>query len=340
MKSMKKLISLVIASIMAITLASCSNSHYTSDGGEITTALITSTTPAETISGTAEVTESLPTEITSSILDREGNEIQIPAAINTIISTAPSVTEILVGLGIGNKIMSADVYSADVAGIDSAICTLDFYNLNIEELIALNPDVIIINGISMTGDSDPYQSLKEAGINVIYIPTSTSISSIKLDIEFLAAYTGTEAKGAELNADINIAVTDIAEKASKITEKKKVYFEIGAAPYLYTCGKDTFLDEVIKLIGAENIYENENGWISNSDESVITANPDVIITNVAYDGYDFNEIKARAGWAEINAVKNGAVYQVDANSTSRGSQNIVRGLYEIAKAVYPDIYAE
>lgn len=338
----KKITAFIAAAVLAVSVTACSEDK-TRDGGVITSAEF-SVTEAETETGTDEVEDILEDDPLQSdgpkvISDREGGVVQVPDAINTIVSTAPSITEILVGLDAGNRIIAADTYSSDVDGISPEICTIDFANLNIEELTALSPDVVIVSGMSMGGSEDPYAALKDAGVNVIYVPTSSSIESVKLDIEFLAGYVGAEARGAELIADIDTAVAEISLKASKITEKKKVYFEMGAAPYLYSCGKGTFIDEVIQLIGAENIYGGEEGWLSNSEESVIAANPDVIVTNVAYDGYDFNEIKSRAGWGDIPAVKNGAVFQVDANATSRPSQHIVEGIMAVAEAVYPEIYS-
>ncbi|MBD5141975.1 MAG: ABC transporter substrate-binding protein [Ruminococcus sp.] len=336
---LKKITALIAAAALAVSMTACSDDK-TRDGGVITSAEF-SVPETVTEVKTDEVEDLLPNDDGGPkvIADREGGVVQVPDSINTIVSTAPSVTEILTGLDVGNKIIAADIYSADVDGISPEICTLEFSNLNIEELTALSPDVIIVSGMSMTGADDPYAALKDAGVNVIYIPTSSSLESVKMDIEFLAGYVGAEARGAELISDINTAVAEISLKASRITEKKKVYFEIGAAPYLYTCGSGTFIDEIITLIGAENIYGAEEGWISNSEESVIAANPDVIITNVAYDGYDFNEIKSRAGWGNIPAVQNGAVFCVDANATSRPSQHIVEGIMAVAEAVYPEIYA-
>lgn len=336
-----KLLSLVLAGVLAAAMTACGNANYTSDGGEITTSEITEAEETVLNETEVETTETTVEEETAdTVIDREGNFIDIPEEIGSIISAAPSVTEILAGLGIADKIIAADIYSADVEGIDPAVCTLDFYNLNTEELVALAPDVIIINGISDTGTADPYAELKEAGTNVIYIPSADSLDGIKDDIAFLAAYTRTDDKGAELISAIDSCISDISAKAANITEKKSVYFEISAAPYLYTTGSGTFLNEIIELIGAENIYGGESGWLSNSDETVIAGDPDVIITSVAYDGYDFNEITARAGWDVVTAVKNGAVYQVGANETSRASQHIVDGINEIASAVYPEIYGE
>ncbi len=342
----KRIAALIAAAAIVSGMTSCANKNYTPEGGEITTSEITA---SETFTETAEVSEAVPTPSEEAaetdadadvlmITDREGKEVEVPSSINTIVSAAPSISEILSGLGLAGKVIAADIYSADVEGIDPAVCTLDFYNLSIEELTAMSPDLVIINGISMDGADDPYAALKDAGVNVIYIPTSSSLESVKMDIEFLAKYTGSDDKGAEMIAKIDEAIADVTAKASGITEKKKVYFEIGAAPYLYTCGSGTFIDEILDLIGAENIYGGEEGWISNSEETVIAADPDVILTNVAYDGYDFNEIKTRAGWEGIAAVRNGEVYYVDSNATSRASQNIVNGIYEVAKAVYPDIY--
>lgn len=336
-----KLLSLAIAGILAVSMTACGNANSTSDGGEITTSEITE---AETVVNETEVeTEETTAEEAAdadSVIDREGNLVEVPAEINTIISAAPSVTEILAGLGLADKIIAADMYSADVEGIDPAVCTLDFYNLNTEELVALAPDVIIINGISDNGDTDPYAELKAAGTNVVYIPSAVSLDGIKDDIAFLAAYTRTSDKGDELIGTIDSCISDISAKAANITEKKSVYFEISAAPYLYTTGSGTFLNEIIELVGAENIYGGEEGWISNSDETVIAANPDVILTSVAYEGYDFNEITAREGWDVLSAVKNGEVYQVGANETSRASQHVVDGINEIASAIYPDVYGE
>lgn len=336
-----KLLSLAIAGILAVSMTACGNANSTSDGGEITTSEITE---AETVvNETGVETEETTAEEAAdadSVIDREGNLVEVPAEINTIISAAPSVTEILAGLGLADKIIAADMYSADVEGIDPAVCTLDFYNLNTEELVALAPDVIIINGISDNGDTDPYAELKAAGTNVVYIPSAVSLDGIKDDIAFLAAYTRTSDKGDELIGTIDSCISDISAKAANITEKKSVYFEISAAPYLYTTGSGTFLNEIIELIGAENIYGGEEGWISNSDETVIAANPDVILTSVAYEGYDFNEITAREGWDVLTAVKNGEVYQVGANETSRASQHVVDGINEIASAIYPDVYGE
>ncbi len=259
----------------------------------------------------------------------------VPAKDYKLVSTAADITEILDGLGHGDDIVLADVYSAGVGSVNVEVCTMDYLNPDVEAIIALTPDCVFVSGSSTDGTVDPYSALSEAGVKVVYIPTAASIQGIKDNISAIAAEVEATDKAAELNASIDGAI-EAAKKRAEGKEPVSVYFEIGAAPWLYTCGNGTFLDEIITVCGGKNIYSAEAGWISNTEETVIAANPDVIITNVMYDGYDYNEILSRPGWEVIGAVKNSKVYSVDANATSRGSQNIIKGIEEISKAIVPD----
>lgn len=259
----------------------------------------------------------------------------VPAKAYKLVSTAADITEILDGLGYGKDIALADVYSAGVGSVSSEVCTMDYLNPDVEAIIALNPDCVFVSGSSTNGTVDPYSALTEAGVKVVYIPTAESIQGIKDNISAIAAEVEAKGKADELNASIDEAISS-AKKRAEGKEAVSVYFEIGAAPWLYTFGNGTFLDEIITACGGKNIYSAEQGWISNTEETVIAGNPDVIITNVMYDGYDYNEILSRPGWDVISAVKNSRVCSVDANATSRGSQNIVKGIEEISKAIIPD----
>lgn len=274
--------------------------------------------------------------------DREGNEFNVPAEINTIISTAPSNTEVLVGLGLADKLVAVDKYSADVEGISEDLPKIDFRNPDAEAIIALNPDIVIASGHNKAGDEDPFALIKEAGIPVAYIPSSYSIEGIYGDIEFIASLTDTEKEGKELVNSMKKEVDAIKAIGDTIEDKKNVYFEIGAGSGLYTFGNETFLNEMIETIGATNIFGEENSWITVTPEAVIDANPDVILANTPGTNEAgltaVEDIVSREGWDTITAVKNGDVYQIDKNSSSRGSQNIIKALKEMAKAVYPDEY--
>ncbi len=276
--------------------------------------------------------------------DREGNEFSIPKEVNTIISTAPSNTEILVALGLADKLVAVDKYSEDVEGIKKNLPKIDFTNPDAEAIIALNPDIVIASGHNKAGSEDPFALIKEAGIPVAYIPSSYSIDGIYGDIEFIANLTGREKEGKELVNSMKEEVEAIKNIANTITDKKKVYFEIGVGTALYTFGNETFLNEMIETIGAKNIFGEENSWITVTPEAVIDANPDVILVNSPGENEAglnaVEDVLSREGWDTITAVKEGKVYKIDKNASSRASQNIIKALKEMAKAVYPNEYKD
>ena len=273
------------------------------------------------------------------VTDREGTEVNIPTKIEKIISTAPSNTEVLMALGLGDKLVAIDKYSTDIEGINTELPQIDFSNPDAETIIGLEPDIVIASGHNKTGSAeDPFKAISEAGIPVVYIPSSDSIDRIYKDIEFIADVVNEKSKGKEIVDDMKAQVEEIKAIGDTITDKKSVYFEISPAPYLSSFGKSTFLNEMIEIIGAKNIFENEEGWVSPTAEAIIDANPDVIITNAGYMENPTEEIKSRDAWENINAIKNNEVYLVDQNASSRPSQNVIKALEQMAKAVYPEHY--
>ena len=279
------------------------------------------------------------TEKTTAMTDRAGNKFDLPKKVNTIISTAPSNTEILVNLGLADKLIAIDKYSADIEGVSTDLPKIDFRNPDAETIVGLKPDLIIASGHNKSGNEDPFAAVKEAGIEVIYIPVSSSIEGIYEDINFIASVTGTEKKGTEIVENMKNEINSIKEIGNTITNKKSVYFEIGSTPSLYSFGNGTFLNEMIELIGAKNILANENSWISPSDEIIMKSNPDVILTNESTENI-VDSIKTRDGWNAVTGVKENNIFVIDKNSSSRPSQNIIKALKEMAKAVYPEKYTQ
>ena len=167
------------------------------------------------------------------VKDREGNDVTLPNKMERIISTAPSNTEVLVGLGLADKLVAVDKYSKDIDGLPKDIPLIDFSNPDAETIIGLEPDAIIASGHNKTGNSDdPFKVVKDAGISVFYIPSSESIQGIYDDINFIADITNTKQKGQEIVDAMKSQIDEISQKGENIKDKKKVYFEIAPAPNL------------------------------------------------------------------------------------------------------------
>lgn len=270
--------------------------------------------------------------------DRLGNPITLPETIEKVLVAGPSNAEILVGLGYGDKIVAADVYSKNVEGLPDGIAMFDMTAPDVESILAIKPDVIFATAMVQTAGDDVYKPFRDAGICVIYIPSSNSIAEIKEDIRYIAAVMGDVSKSDAVIHEMESEISAIQEIGKTITDKKKVYFEIAAAPDMYSFGGGVFLNEMIEIIGAENVLKDQKEWINVSAESILESNPDVILTSVNYIDDPVSEIKSRPGWETLTAVKENAVYYIDTDASNNPSQHIVKALKEMAKAVYPDKY--
>ena len=326
---MKKIIALILALALVVALGvACKRTE------------VVETPPV--VSETPEVTDELDEvpvdyfrgEITS---DRQGNPIALPDEINRIIAFGAANSEILVGLGVADKIVAVDTWTYDVAGLPADLPMFDMGSPDVEAIIALEPDVMIITGMVQAQGSgdDMYKPFVDAGICVIYIPSSDSIAGIKEDIRYLGLVMRAVSEAIAIIDDMDATIEAIRAVGETITEKKTVFFDLGE---LYSFGSGNFLNEMLEIIGLQNVFADQAGWIAASDESILDKNPDIIFTSVSYMPTPVDDILVRSGWGAITAVANGDVYYIDANASNRPSQHIVIALEEMARVAYPGLY--
>ncbi|MGI6239976.1 MAG: ABC transporter substrate-binding protein [Christensenellales bacterium] len=272
--------------------------------------------------------------------DRMGNPIALPADPTRVICLSSAAAQIVEGLGMFDRLIAVDSYSPFYIPEAAELVQFDMMAPDIEQIAALEPDLVLVTSMSFVEGDNPYQPLIDMGVTIAVVPSSGVIADIMADILFVAQCFGAEDAGQAMVDEMQAKIDEIAAIGETISEEKSVFFEIGALPYLYSFGTGNFLDEMITLIGATNAMGDQEGWLSVTEESAIGANPDVILTSVNYIEDAVGEILARPGWENVTAVANGDVYYIDNAAASLGNQNIVNALVEMARAVYPDAYAQ
>lgn len=273
----------------------------------------------------------------SKIKDRAGNDIIIPKKIEKIICLSPSITEILIEIEEEDKIISVDSYSKEILEKNnistSNMQIFDMMNPDVEKIISLKPDIIFVNTFSVFSSKNSVDAIKNLGLSVAVIPNSDTLIAIEEDIYFLGEVLKLKDASKKVISKMQINIEKIKSIGDKITNKKSVYFEIGAMPNLYTFGCNVYLDDMINIIGAKNIFEDKNSWIAVSEESVLSANPDIIFTSVDYIDNPINEILNRKSWQNIKAIKNKEVYFI--KSSLLPNHNVIQALFSMAKSTYP-----
>ena len=319
---MKKLLySLLLIAFLTIgVLAGCAGTTKQNSGGNQADTAKTTSTFAVTIK------------------DALGNKVVIKQKPARIVSLMPSNTEIAYSLGLGKEIVGVsdyDNYPKDTLKKEK----IGGQQFNTEKIIGLKPDLVLAHASTAAIAKDALKQLQDAGIPVIVIANAQNFETVYNTIDMIGKATGTTQKAAEVIKDMKDKLAVIEEKAAAIKAKKKVYMEVSPAPDIYTTGKNTFMDEMLADIHADNVAGDQQGWIKVDQESIIQKNPDVIITTYGY--YVKNpaqQVLSRKGWENINAVKNKQVMDVNSDLVDRPGPRVVEGVEALAKAIYPDVF--
>ncbi len=289
------------------------------------------------------------TAFAAEVTDPSGNAITLPENVEKIVTMSPSSTQFVIDLGLGDKIVACDTYSiVDYAdGLSEDVAAFDMMTPDNEQLVALSPDLILTTGMSYAGGEDVYSAVKEAGICVADIPSESSIQEIQDNLLFIGTAVGAAEEAQAIVDDMKETIAQIEEIGAAIPEeeKKTVLYEISTPsadyPTLYTCGANTYIDEMISLVGAVSVTGDQDAdWIAVSEEEAIAMNPDVIFTTDTYTPDVVATLLGLSGWENVTAVVDEAVYELDANAINRPNQHIVSAMVEMGQILYPDAFAE
>jgi iron complex transport system substrate-binding protein len=279
-------------------------------------------------------------EFPITITDATGDEVTIEAKPERIISIIPSNTEIAFELGLGDEMVGVsnfDNYPEEALEKEK----IGDMELNIEKIISLDPDLVLSHASRAESGAQAFEQLKSAGITVLTINDAQNLDEVYESFAMIGKATGKTKEADELVNDMKANIEEIQTKAAEISDKRSVFVEVSPAPEIFTTGNNTFMNEMLGIINAENIVSDLEGWVKLDQEAIIERNPDVIVTTYGYYIEDpVSGIKNRAGWQDIQAVKNNRIVDVDSDAVTRTGPRLDEGLAELAKAVYPEAFSE
>ncbi|MDR1000562.1 MAG: ABC transporter substrate-binding protein [Clostridiales bacterium] len=327
---MKKTLAAILILIMA--LCGCASEDVKNTESIVTESTLT-VTPTLT----------LDSDLTSGdkvVTDMAGRDVMIPQKIASVIPMNPGDAEILYAIGAGEMIAARGEYVNYPEKVMDKISVGTGANTSVEQLIALEPQVIIMDTMAQT--SEQVDMLTNAGIAVV-ITDADTIEEVYEAIALLGKVTGKESEADALTTDMKASFSDVRNSAEDRTAdgmaERSVYFEVSPLEWgLWTAGGNTFMDEIATMCGLVNAFGNVDGWGELSEEQVISRNPDYIVTiSMGYEGYDpVEEIRDRNGWQDISAVKENHVINLSSDELSRPGPRLA----DAASALYDYVKGE
>ena len=301
----KKLLALLLALVMTLSLAAC-----TSGSNE----------PAEEPAGEPEGSG----EAAITITDMTGREITLDEPATRVVALSAADCEVLYAVGAGDTLVGRGEYCDYPAEVLEVPSVQSGYDTNIEQIIALEPQVLLMSSMAQT--EEQVAQLEEAGIKVV-VSDAQDIEGVYTAVEMIGKLMGKEKEAEQVIIGMQLAFADLAN--STAGRGKTVYFEVSPLEYgLWTAGKGTFMNEIAEMLGMKNIFDDVEGWAEISEEQVIERNPDYIVTITMYFGEGptpVEEIMSRTGWENVTAVKNGAILNLVNNELSRPTPRLKDG---------------
>ncbi|MBR4540482.1 MAG: ABC transporter substrate-binding protein [Clostridia bacterium] len=250
------------------------------------------------------------------VTDMTGREITLSEPAARIVALTAADCEILCALGCEDALVGRGEYCDYPASVLDKPSVQSGYETNIEQIIALEPQVVLMATMAQTVEQ--VEALENAGVKVV-VSDAQDIEGVYYAICMIGALMGKDAEAEALAANMQAAFAAIAEKAENTG--KTVYFEVSPLQWgLWTAGKGTFMDELATLCGLTNAFADVDGWAAISEEQVLERDPDYIVTITMYYGEGptpIEEIKGRAGWDALKAVQNDDILNADSNEISR-----------------------
>jgi iron complex transport system substrate-binding protein len=206
-----------------------------------------------------------------------------------IISTAPSITEMLYALGLGPNVVGDTTYCTYPTDARSKPKIGTFLEPDLERILALRPDLILVikNPVGVTS------KLRSLGLRAEEFDQD-SVEDILASLLRIGQLTGRDAAAARLSASLR-AQLDSVRRLAASRPRRSVLFLVGRAPGtlqgMVGAGPGTFIDELLQIAGASNVLASSPMQYPNvSLEQILTRDPEVIL-----DMGDFAHAEGRPG---------------------------------------------
>ena len=275
------------------------------------------------------------------VIDQANRTVSINQPPEKIVSLAPSNTEIIYALGLEDRLFGVTEYCDYPEAAKQKPQIGGFNTVDIERVVEIQPDLILASNIHR---DEVVPQLERLGLTVVVLDPWT-IDEVLESINLVGRITGKVDEASHLTADMERRIRTVTDKTAALTDSQrpKVLYIVWHDP-LMTVSSETRIHELIVKAGGVNIASDlEGGYPTISLEAVIMANPDVIIAGSEHgSGEDvpmqFALTEPRL--AEVAARKNGRVYEVDSDLTSRPGPRIADGLERMAELIHPELFQE
>jgi ABC-type Fe3+-hydroxamate transport system substrate-binding protein len=262
--------------------------------------------------------------------DDFGDSVRVAStAPQRIVSLNPATTEILFTLGAGPRLVGRTKYDLwpDSARFVPALG--DGIRPNVEAVLAAHPDLVVL--YASQDNRAAAARLRAAGISTLSLKVD-HISDFRRTVGLLGALLRDSVRARAVSDSVS-ATLEKVRSATTSVNKPRVFWHIWDAP-LITVGSGSFMDELVNIAGAKNVYEDINGPSAEiSLEDVAQRDPDFILAGPI----GARQIDSDPRWRIVRAAREKHVLVVDTLLVARPSVRLGEAAVSLARLLHPGV---
>lgn len=198
-----------------------------------------------------------------------------------IVSLVPSQTELLADLGLENEVVGITKFCVRPREwFETKPRIGGTKTLNFEKIEALKPDLII-------GNKEENEQAQIEQLAEKYSLWMSDVNTLNDAYDMIGRVGELVGKAAEAkNLIEKIKSTFAVQSPASNIQRPKVAYFIWRKPYM-AAGGGTFIDEMLRVAGFENVFSHKNRYPEISPEELAEAKPEVIL--LSSEPYPFSE---------------------------------------------------
>ena len=266
-------------------------------------------------------------------LDDTGRKLYLAKHPKRIISLAPSITEMLFALGLNAEIVGVTEF-CDFPPEALNKPKVGYAQPNLETIVALQPDLILAPKSFLRADI-------LGKLDQLKIPTfmleATAVEDILSHIQLLGRMVGKTPEANKETARIRKRIADLSSRLEGLS-RPTILYVINSEPFI-TVGPGSYIHHLIELAGGTNAAENANSpYPRLSMEEVLKQDPEYILFPVGkFEGIPQAEQDKWKRWTMISAVKQGQLFQIQADLLNRPGPRVIEGLEILVQVLHPEV---
>jgi iron complex transport system substrate-binding protein len=339
-----------IAAVVVVAIVAWFAGYYSRAPAAQTTTVVTTYSETATTTYSTTVTTTYLTTVTTTatvvvryypitVVDALNRTLQIAAEPARVVSLAPSITQMLVALGLCSRIVGLDQFSyqllkelnytsclpadAEVVKINAMSPT----GFNGDAIILLKPDLVLADsGIEAMWAKD----MQKLGVPVyfLYGTRAASFADIERDVEALGKIFDRARRAA---AVVGWMEAELAKYRTPTNATVAQIVWINPDGSFYAAGNNTFVAAEIRAAGGINAI-GQGGWGPFEPSLLIAANPSVIVVgSMGFNcTYALQTLRNIPHVSSVSAYSNGRMYALSGLAEDAVDQPSLMSVYAVA----------